>query len=266
VGHLGEKLHLISGVYTATIELTARPTVTSLTRDGIELLAPEGCPFISPWFGRLPTTTYDWSGKSVDLVGLESVHISSGMPLHGVTGLEWVVSSLTSATATLHTSDLTTPGFPFPHRFVLHARLSPSGLHLTASLENHGPTEIPAAFAWHPYFPGDTVQAFGAFGEEWVLENGIPTGEVRHHDRAVVPRTPVDALWAVSQNAEFTVTAPGRDLHLVLIKGFNFVVSWVPDDSSRFCLEPLVATPSPFIAPSVLIAPSAHYDTEFVIS
>ena len=255
-----------------------RLSVRWLRRDGADLLAPEGCPLIGPWFGRLRGHGYDHDGLVVDLDPADPHldHDEVGRPLHGLRTdrSDWTIGAAGPARAIASTTAWTGPTFPFSHRIVVTATLSDAGLEVATTLLVHEDARIavPVGFAWHPYLVvGDdapeTWRISLPFLDQVVLEDLLPTG-------TTVPTAPeVEALRArddcfvaqVGQSA--TITGATSRTTIDLVEGFGWAMVWSPQAGGFLCIEPMAG---PLLAldgdPDTIEIPPGHQlDTMFRI-
>jgi aldose 1-epimerase len=262
--------------YSATVTATERLVLGSVRRDGVELLAPEGAPLMTPWFGRLPATDYVWSGRSVTM-GAEDprVHLDGGRPLHGLTGSpeQWRLVTRSAAAVAILSGDLSGPAFPFPFRHEVRVSAEADGITVTTRLEPLGPTSVPVAFGWHPYLrlaePRENLEGTvvsGTLGRRLILSGGLPTGAVgtapgRHLDQFL------DDAWTARPGDQVTVAGAAGPVSVVWGQGYGWAVTWGPPGVAFVCAEPLSGPLNPLSPGSEVISvpPGAWHVAEFRI-
>lgn len=265
-----------SGRYSATVTATERLMLTNVSRDGIELLAPEGAPLMTPWFGRLPQADYVWAGRSVTIDTEDPrVHLEDGRPLHGLTGSpeQWQLVARSAGSVTILSCDLSGPAFPFPFRHEVSVSAESDGITVTTRLESLGPSSVPAAFGWHPYFrlpqPREDLEGnivSGTLGRRLILSGGLPTGAVGEAPRASLDQF-LDDAWEARPGDHVTVAGSAGPVSVVWGEGYGWAVTWGPSGAAFVCAEPLSGPLDPLSPGSRVISvpPGSRYEAEFRI-
>lgn len=252
---------------------------TSLTIDGIELLAPRhgiegyvekgstlGIPLLHPWANRLSAVRQQVGGAAWDVrVGDPGVHPDkNGLAMHGlVAGLDAFVVEVVEASG--DDSRLTArlvwdegldrfASFPFAHELVVAVSLRGHVLRIATTL-TAGEREVPVAFGWHPWFEFPDVAR-----EEWELHSplsqravlsdlSIPTGEVADAPppSGRLGETFLDDVFLdVPEGAEVRVDAGDRGVTVRYVSGYDVAVLFAPLDADTICIEPMTAPTDPF--------------------
>jgi galactose mutarotase-like enzyme len=105
-----------------------------------------GIPVLFPTPGKLRDDSWHWAGRT------------GSLKQHGFArNLAWTVidqseTDSASVTLALESSELTLPQFPWPFRLELTYALTGARLTLAARLYNTGPSALPWALGFHPYF------------------------------------------------------------------------------------------------------------------
>ena len=238
----------------------------SLTRDGVELLAPPGAPLVVPWMGRLSGWSFEVLGQRVDLAGDPRVTPDDrGRPLHGlaVDPAGWQVEvgegstpgGLPGVATLVVTADLAFgAAFPFDQRVRVVATVDAAGLEVRTTVEATGAHGVPVALGWHPYLraPGTTSEQSGVevllpFEVACELEGLLPTGV----QPTVVPgwvRDPVmDDHWRAAPGQCAVVRSGDLEVALTFGTGYGWAMTWVPAPGAGFvCIEPMAAPLDPF--------------------
>lgn len=251
-----------------------------------------GIPLLAPWANRLGSGQYEVGGTTVDVSGVPGVHAdAAGLPIHGLLSAAqgWHVSAAGTqdprespgataliAEAVLDFDDRRPefPAFPFPHRIEVRYRLliadpgtvAAQGwqvrLEVRTSIEPTGPSAVPIAFGWHPYFqipwvPREQWELIAPLNQHVVLDDRcIPTGEVRVE---AVPAGPLgdrtyDDLYAdvppgtrvhVRFNAD-PADGPSGSLTVEYTDGYPYAVLYAPSSDPLIAIEPMTAPTDPF--------------------
>jgi aldose 1-epimerase len=144
-----------------------------------------------PWPNRIRDGRWTWEGEELQL---EVASPSSPNAQHGlVTWQSWTVLAATGDTATVGTTVLPRPGYPFRLGAALDLVLAPDRLTTTLRVRNDGDRRAPLGAGFHPYFSvGATDDGGIADAEvhlpartELLIDGGLPTGGRRPFDGAV---------------------------------------------------------------------------------
>lgn len=261
-------VEITAGGYTAKFAAGKRLRCVSLFRDELNLFGDEGAPFIAPWFGRLPSTGYMWEGRRVEVGGCSDVEVDgAGLPLHGVINRGWRFTQNNERSVTATCDGYHPVAFPFRSRFRVNASVSEHGLLVETLLFNDEAFPVPVGFGWHPYFNVDAVNEIaGPFEQSLVMEDGLPTGgmEACEVDRLLVE--PMDAVWERNAIGQYTLEGNCGDIVVGVGNTFRWVVTWIPEDRSSVCVEPVVSPPgisSP--AGGVVVGGHQEYRASFYV-
>jgi aldose 1-epimerase len=144
-----------------------------------------------PWPNRIRDGRWTWEGEELQL---EVVSPGSPVAQHGlVTWQPWTVLAATGDTATVGTTVLPRPGYPFRLAAAVDHVLAPDRLTVTLRVRNDGDRRAPFGAGFHPYFAVGAT-ADGDVGEaevelpgrtELLVEGGLPSGGRRPFDGAV---------------------------------------------------------------------------------
>ncbi|MBN1095403.1 aldose epimerase [Blastococcus sp. TML/C7B] len=144
-----------------------------------------------PWPNRIRDGRWTWEGEELQL---EVASPETPNAQHGlVTWQPWDVLASTADTATVGTTVLPRPGYPFRLAAAVDVALTADRLAVTLRVRNDGDRRAPFGAGFHPYFSvGATEDGGIADAEvelpgrtELVVDGGLPTGERRAFDGAV---------------------------------------------------------------------------------
>ena len=181
VARSGERILLLAGDASLTIDPDAGARFASLVIGGHELLLTEGqgpiswgCYPMAPFAGRIRDGRFEFHGRSYQL--------ETNLPPNAIHGTvferAWTVVEAGPDHASLEI-DLG-PGWPFTGRVRQSIELSPTDLQATLVLEADEP--MPAWLGWHPWFRrdlgvgGSVELEFTAAGMYERGPDGLPTG------------------------------------------------------------------------------------------
>lgn len=267
-----------SGRFSATVEVKDRLCLSEVVRDGRQLLAPQGSPLITPWFGRLPDRTYRWGGTSVTVPESDprAEMDRSGRPLHGLrcAPQQWHVFAQTASSVSLHSDDLSGPSFPFPFCHRVTVSLGEDGVSVATTLVASESAAVPVAFGWHPYLLLSSVRqtleepvVSGTLRDRVLLDASLPSGGREKVWGAVLDGL-LDDAWECSAGAEVTVVGSAGPVTLSWDAGYGWAVTWGPEDSAFVCVEPLAGPLNPFALDSraLVVPPGGEHTAGFFIS
>lgn len=223
---------LSAGALRAEVDPDRGMLVTSLCRDGEELLGPLGIPFLHPWANRL----------SVPLEGADVPRDEHGLPIHGVHPRAWTVEAH-GRTALLASLDFAAERvFPHAHRVTQLVRLETWGLRIDTTLRSAGTGSVPIAFGFHPYFRLKRDERVALPRRRRLLADArlIPTGETvaEPAQRQPLGDRSFDDGYAVAPGARFAV---GDRLEVALLLGYRYAQIYAPPDEDVICFEPMTA-------------------------
>lgn len=242
------ELHLATGPWSAVLaHRGGRLSITSLQRDGADLLAPDGCPLIAPWFGRLPSHRISCLGRQAELdpADPELDHDEDGRPLHGQRSPEgaWRIERRSGRSAEASTDALSGSRFPFPHRLTAEVALGPLGLEVTTRLEAGPEGPVPAAFAWHPYLVADGSPSSWRlelpFREQLELVDLLPTGASTMRGPSSEPIAPRDDCFAAEAGDVASLVGEASRTSLSFGPGYGWAMVWSPPNAGFACVEPM---------------------------
>ena len=251
-------------------------------RDGVEGYARAGrwmgVPLLHPWANRLDEWEYEALGCRVDLRPLAGDVVvrdrKTGLPIHGVLPPRWEVVEATG-TRLVAQLDGAGPAFPFPHRVLLEAELSPAALTISTTLEALG-GEVPVAFGFHPWFALPGVARAGYAVELPAMRRleldarHLPTGateRVGAFSGALPDRELDDGFDEVADGAVFSVAGGGRRVALRHGGGYPCAQVFAPPEKDVICFEPMTAPGNALRTGAFPVAaPSAPYSATFEIA
>jgi aldose 1-epimerase len=225
-----------------------RLSVRWLRRGGVDLLSPEGCPLVGPWFGRLRDHRIAFHGVVADLDPDDPriEHDDLGRPLHGLRTRpeDWHLSSPDPSRALASTTGLSGPAFPFPHEIVVEASVSEAGLEVTTALSPTGSLPVPVAFGWHPYLvagggdPGRwTVRL--PFDRQVVLADLLPTSQTATVELAEDVVRPRDDCYLARPGDSAMIVGSTGSTEIELASGYGWAMVWSPEGADFVCVEPM---------------------------
>jgi galactose mutarotase-like enzyme len=218
-----------------------------------------GVPLLHPWANRLARDELLLHGRRVRLPGEPLVpRDEHGLPIHGMLGAHpgWSVHELD---ADGHAARLVAgfdfaadlaliAAFPFPHRLVLEATLTPQALRLVTTIEATGTVAVPVAFGYHPYL---RIPDRG----DWEVR--LPPRRHLHLDSLALPRgggDPQDATTfrlgnagfddgydGIADGAVFSVSGRGREIAVTHERGYPAAQPFSPPGAPFICFEPMTA-------------------------
>jgi aldose 1-epimerase len=144
-----------------------------------------------PWPNRIRDGRWTWEGEELQL---EVVSPATPNAQHGLVSWQpWTVLAAGPDTATVGTTVLPRPGYPFRLAAAIDHVLTPDRLTTTLRVRNDGDRRAPFGAGFHPYFwVGATDDGGIADAEvelpgrtELLIDGGLPTGGRRPFDGAV---------------------------------------------------------------------------------
>lgn len=272
-----EPLSICHGSWSAGLgHHDGRLSVRWLRRGDVDLLGPEGCPLIGPWFGRLRDHRIAFDGVTVDLdPGDPRIdHDDLGRPLHGLrTGPDdWHLFSPDPSRALASSTGLSGPAFPFPHEISVEVALTTAGLEVTTTLTPTGSRAVPVAFGWHPY-----LVAGGADPERWsvhlpfdrqvVLADLLATSQTASADLVEDIVRPRDDCFFAREGDTARIEGPTSATAIELTSGYGWAMVWSPERSDFICIEPMAGPLLALEEPSeaIVVSPGENFRCTFRI-
>lgn len=266
-----------AGRFSAAVSVSGRLTLSSVVRDGRQLLAPQGAPLMTPWFGRLPGLEYRWGGASVTL-SPEDPRVErdeSGRPLHGLLcePAQWHLVQVRPDSVTLRSEDLSCAAFPFPFTHRVTVSASDAGVSVSTTLVAGRGGCVPVAFGWHPYFLLPAARsslpvpvASGTLRTRLLLEGSLPSG-AREEMAGGGLDGAMDDFWECAGGGSVQVAGAAGPVSLSWDDGFGWAVTWGPADAAFVCVEPLAGPLDPFSASSGprILPPGGEHQATFSI-
>jgi aldose 1-epimerase len=231
-----------------------------------------GIPILFPFPNRIRGGKFSWAGKEYQLP-LNSNNVNA---IHGFACRKpWrVVDQGANASGAWLTGEFHGDRdavdcrtlWPTDYRIRVTYLLGAGVLKLEAEVSNPDATPMPFGLGYHPYFRLPFAAGFSADDCKvvvparsfWVLEDSLPTGEVRPVDAARDLNTPRryaeltldDVLTEVTPGPNVTVPvtcgviegAPGVNLELLCSTNFREMVVFTPANRQAFCVEPYTCT------------------------
>lgn len=174
-------------------------TLTRLTRDGLDVVAPAPNEewgrrgyfghLLAPWPNRLGDGRYEFGGTEHQLAITEPARQTA---LHGLVNLlEWSTPERADDAVTFALALQPQPGYPFALDLRARFALNDAGLQVTIEAVNAGSTDAPYGVGFHPYLTvGRRIDAcvltLPAASRLESDDRGLPTGST------LVARTPYD--------------------------------------------------------------------------
>jgi aldose 1-epimerase len=292
---LADARHISAGELEAVFLPRFGMLGASLRHRGVELLgrvehleaaaengSTAGIPLLHPWANRLAGLDYRAAGRDVHLDPHSPLlHFDArGLPIHGVpwSKLSWEVTATSAAAIEAHLEwareDLLAI-FPFPHRLVLRAALSPGALTLDTTL-TAGDRAVPVAFGFHPY-----VRIPGLSRRQWRLRApamrrlaldsaGIPTGREEAFppiDELLSDKGWDDGFALTDESATLSISGGRLAITVDLLEGYYYAQVYAPPNQDFVALEPMTAPTSALTSGArlALVAPGGRYRTAFRI-
>ncbi|MBJ7450608.1 MAG: aldose epimerase [Blastococcus sp.] len=144
-----------------------------------------------PWPNRLRGGRWTWEGEELQL---EVASAGSPNAIHGLVGWQpWSVPAAGGDTATVGTTVLPHPGYPFRLAAAVDLALTADRLTTTLRVRNDGDRRAPFGAGFHPYLSVG-ADADGGIGDaelhvpartELLVEGGFPSGGRRPFDGAI---------------------------------------------------------------------------------
>ena len=194
------EVQLTAGDASLAVDLRGG-TLRSLTVAGWEVFDgyPAGATFpgrrggvLLPWPNRLRGGRWTWEGEELQL---EVASPGSPNAIHGLVGWQpWSVLAATDDSATVGTTVLPHPGYPFRLAAAVDLALTADRLTATLRVRNDGDRRAPFGAGLHPYLSvgadadggiGDAELHLPARTVLLVDDSGLPTGGTRPFDGAV---------------------------------------------------------------------------------
>lgn len=231
-----------------------------------------GIPILFPFPNRIRGGKFSWAGKEYQLP-LNSNNVNA---IHGFACRKpWrVVDQGTGASGAWLTGEFHGDRdaadcralWPTDYRIRVTYRLGAGVLKMEAEVSNPDARPMPFGLGYHPYFklpfaPGvsaEDCKVVVPARSFWVLEESLPTGEVRPVDAARDLNTPRryaelnldDVLTELTAGTNVTVPvtcgviegSPGVNLELLCSTNFREMVVFTPANRQAFCVEPYTCT------------------------
>lgn len=247
-------LELAAGADRAVIDLAGGGRLASLIAGGAERLVVGGadppldtmwgCFVMAPWVGRLEEGRLPWAGHEHRVPCDHGRHA-----IHGVAfDVPWRVEDRTASSARLGVDlDARWPlGGRVTHTLDLRAGALRFGLEVEA-----GPSGMPAALGWHPWFDGRARPERAGLVADRVLETDddlVPTGRTRpirgDADLSAGPVLGDRRLDHVYAGARGPALVAWRDLALRIDFGPPLATAVVYTPAHAVCVEPQSAWPN----------------------
>jgi len=143
-----------------------------------------------PWPNRVRDGRWSWDGRDLQLALTEPDQHNA---IHGlVRWLGWSVVDRADDAVTLTCTSWPQPGYPWPFDVSVSHHLGDSGLTVTTSVINRGPSPAPVAAGHHPYLSAGTP-LIDDCSLHVPAETYLPTGEQQiPTGRAAVASSPYD--------------------------------------------------------------------------
>jgi aldose 1-epimerase len=257
----------------------------SLRHEGEELLAdvhahvPDtpwagGIPLLYPWANRLGAFSYTFDGTPV-AVDADATYIEEhGLPLHGlraaVTGWEPTFANESRLVAGRTVDE---PAFPFEHRVMIAAELTPLALTITTTIAA-GERPVPITFGHHPFF-----RLPGVPRAEWGIT--LPVEEHIKVDERLIPtgvRTPAGDLdgplgartfddgYTYAGRGPFVLAGGGRRIEVAFERGYAFAQVFAPSIADLVCFEPMTAPADALRHDPPSVAPGTTFTARFSVT
>jgi len=247
-----------------------------------------GMPLLHPWANRLARDELFARGRRVRLPGPPLVRRDEhGLAIHGMLGAHpgWSVHQVD---ADGHAARLVAgfdfagdraliEAFPFPHELVVEASLTPRELRIATTVRATGAVAVPIAFGYHPYLrlPGENRRAWHVrlpARRHLALDaSGLPTGRGSFEDATtfrLAERGFDDGYDDIDDGAVFAVSGRGREIAVVLERGYRAAQVFSPPGASFICFEPMTAPTNALCSGDGLrfVAPGACFTAAFSVS
>ncbi|ASK28323.1 aldose 1-epimerase [Neisseria chenwenguii] len=148
-------------------------------------------------------------------------------------------------------------GFPFPYRLTVSYHLDSDGLTVATVAKNTGPTAMPLADGWHPYF------TLGGRADDWTLQTNsatrlvfdqdlVPNGETvadTHFQTASSLRgIELDNSFVLNGHQTAACVLTGDKLRLSIFAGesYPYLQIYIPPERDSIALENLSGAPDCF--------------------
>lgn len=255
-----EETRLVYGDWEAGFAPALGGALLYLRRRGADMLRPApsleaarqdprnaACFPCVPYFGRL-ARGLDFAGRHFDLAPT----LPACDPDNAIHGEGWVspwrIVEQTPASLTARFDYAPQRGrFPFPYRAEQKLTLDASGFAATLSIENAGPSPMPAGLGLHPYFrrTSQTRLAFSA-GNFWTPPDGplAPPPDALGSEAAPLPAATRDDTYAGFGGR--VAIEDGRR-RVVLASDAPALHLFAPACENFFCLEPVTHLPGAFV-------------------
>lgn len=291
---------LVAGSLEATFVPHMGMVAASLRHAGEQLLdrrgglrayrddgAVMGMPLLHPWANRLARDELIAHGRRVRLPGPPLVRRDEhGLPIHGMLGAHpgWSVHEVD---ADGHAAWLVAgfdfagdraliEAFPFPHELVVEARLSPQTLRIATTVRAAGAVAVPIAFGYHPYLrlPGEDRDAWHVRlpGRHHLdLDgSGLPMGRGGFEAATTLclaDRGFDDGYDGIDAGAVFALRGRGREIAVVLERGYPAAQVFSPPGAPFICFEPMTAPTNALCSGDGLrfVAPGASFTAAFSV-
>lgn len=228
-----------------------------------------GIPLLFPFPGRIGGATYEFRGRAYQL----SPGDGRGNAIHGFVfnrAFRVVERDARSVTGEFHQSvDAPEVADQWPSDFLLRVtyRLDAQRLACDVEYANVGQEDLPCAFGTHAYFRAplaagqdvERVTLTAPVDREWVLDDMLPTGELRESETAAALGGGVrldgrafDTPYALRPDAVGDVTSrvadpgSGRAIVQTCDDAFGCYVVYTPGHREAVCIEPYTCVPNPF--------------------
>jgi aldose 1-epimerase len=229
-----------------------------------------GIPILFPFPNRIRDGRFSWAGKEYrlplnDPSGKNAIHgFACRRPWrvveHGADeSAAWVTGEFQGGRDAAEARDL----WPADYLARITYRLEAHALRIVAQVQNPDRVELPFGLGYHPYFhvpfvageDGGAYLAQASPGQFWVLDDSLPTGELRPVDRARDLRTPRpvrelsldDVLHCgksggVCRAALFRPERKNEGIRVEASPGYRELVVFTPPHRQAICFEPYTCT------------------------
>jgi aldose 1-epimerase len=214
---------------------------------------------LTPWVNRVRNGNYSFKGKNYQLPINEP---ALGNAIHGLLArVSFETVQQTPESIVLeHIYKGGEPNYPFPFTFrYTYILLNEGGLQITFEAKNTGPTSMPFACGWHPYFcfPDTTVEdlaiKFNPISRFISDSQMIPLKEenLDGQTKFIFSQEKVDHVFRLEPYAkhitEFIDQKHKRSLYLEQSsEQFPFLVVFQPEGFTSVAIEPMTANTDAF--------------------
>ena len=247
-----------------------------------------GLPLLHPWANRLARDELITHGRRIRLPGPPLVRRDEHcLPIHGMLGAHpgWSVHEVD---ADGHAARLVAgfdfagdpaliEAFPFPHELIVEAHLEPEALRIATTVRATGAVAVPVAFGYHPY-----LRLHGADRSAWCVDlparhhlalngSGLPTGRGDFEDATTFRLAGTgfdDGYDGIDEGAVFAVSGAGREIAVVLERGYPAAQVFSPPGAQFICFEPMTAPTNALCSGDGLrrVPPGETFEAEFRVT